>query len=444
MNNSLLVVLAGVVLCNPLGFAAGRPNVVLIYADDLGIGDVGAYGGSTIPTPYIDSIADNGVLCKQGYVTALQCGPSRAGLLTGRYQQKFGFEFNFPIKRSFEFGTPLSEVMIFSRLKKAGYRTGVVGKWHMGRGEGYCPWERDVDYFYGVLNGTSWYFPPFDWASKYLGLGDPTDIHRNDEIFIEKDSDYITEAFARECTGFIQRNKNKPFFLYAPFTAPHVPILYRERHVSRVAHIKDKKRREYAALVVALDDAVGRILDELKEQGVWGNTLLFFISDNGASSHDGGSNAPFKGYKGSLWEGGIRTPYLVQWPEKLPVGKIYEDPVSTLDVAATIVVLAGQNPDVSSLDGVNLIPFLTSEASGAPHEFLFYKQFAWNDSWGVRHGDWMLMGRKEGERLLYNLSRDPSESENLAMQYPELVDQLHGKWKQWNETTEPVSWDWKE
>ena len=381
-----------------VGEGGAPPNIVVIYADDLGIGDVGTYGCKDIPTPHIDSIAANGVLCEQGYVTAPQCGPSRAGLLTGRYQQKFGFEFNYSAKKSFELGVPLDEVLLFTRMKQAGYRAGVVGKWHMGRGEGYCPWERDVDYFYGILNGTSWYFPPFDWAARYLGLDDPTDIHRNQNVFIEKDSDYITDAFARENVDFIRRNAKRPFFLYAAFTAPHVPILFRERYMKRVASIPDQKRRKYAALVVALDDGVGRILDELKEQGLWDNTLLFFISDNGASRHDGGSNAPFKGFKGSMWEGGIRVPYLVQWPSVLPAGKIYDDPVSTLDVAATAAALADPQKGVDPvLDGVNLIPFLTQKASGSPHDYLFYRQFAWSDSWGVRHGDWMLMGRKKGE-----------------------------------------------
>ena len=257
---------------------------------------------------------------------------------------------------------------------------------------------RDVDYFYGVLNGTSWYFPPFDWAARHLELDDVTDIHRNAAIFEEKESDYITEAFARECAGFIQRNAERPFFLYAPFTAPHVPIQFRERHIERVAHIKDEKRRKYAALCVALDDAVGQILTALKENGQWDDTLVFFISDNGASKKDGGSNAPFKGFKGSHFEGGIRVPYLVQWPSVLPAGQKYDFPVSTLDVAATAAALADpQKGGDPVLDGVNLIPFLTQKASGSPHEYLFYKQFAWNDSWGVRHGDWMLMGRKKGE-----------------------------------------------
>lgn len=446
MSLSLCVsALCGTGFATQAGTKGSLPNIVVIYADDLGIGDIGAYGCSDIPTPHIDSIATNGVLCKQGYVTAPQCGPSRAGLLTGRYQQRFGFEFNFPAKQSFELGVPLDEVMIFSRMKKAGYRTGTVGKWHVGRGAGYCPWERDVDYFYGVLNGLSYYFPPFDWAARYLGLDDVTDIHRNAEVFEEKESDYITEAFARECISFIEQNTEQPFFLYAPFTAPHMPIQFRERYIERVAPIKNEKRRKYAALCVALDDAVGQILETLKENGLWKNTLLFFISDNGASKSDGGSNAPFRGFKGSLWEGGIRVPYLVQWPAVLPAGQDYDFPVSTLDVAATATALAHPKGGIDPvLDGVNLIPYLTGKQSGPPHDYLFYKQFAWNDSWAVRQGNWMLMGRAEEERLLYNIAQDPGQTKNMAARYPEVVKDLRKKWDQWNAGTEETVWSWRE
>jgi arylsulfatase A-like enzyme len=425
---------------------ASSPNIVLICADDLGIGDVGAYGFcDDIPTPHMDSIAANGVLCEQGYVTCPQCGPSRAGLLTGRYQQTIGYEFNFPTKSSFDYGLPRSEQMIFSRMKAAGYRTGVVGKWHMGRGDGYCPWDRDVDYYYGVLNGHSSYFPPFDWAAKHLKIDDPTDIHRNSEVYIEKDSDYLTEAFARECADFIKRNRENPFFLYAAFTAPHVPIQYRDRHIARVAHIEDMKRREYAALVVALDDGVGRILQELKDNGLWENTLLFFISDNGAAAKSGGSNAPFQGWKGNHFEGGIRVPYLVQWPGTLPAGSRFERPVSTLDVAATTVALAGgKAAGGQRLDGVNLIPYLTGEKTGDPHEFLYYKMVAYADQWGVRHGDWMLMGNKLDTQWLYNIADDPQQKKNVAAQHPEVVSELQAEWERWNKTTVPTPWSWRE
>lgn len=444
-------------VCTPMALAhdapAHRPpNVVVIFVDDLGIGDVGCYGAKDIPTPHIDSIATNGVLCKQGYVTAPQCAPSRAGLLTGRYQQKFGFEFNPPVKQSFELGLPRSEAMIFSRMKDYGYRTGVVGKWHLGRGEGYCPWDRDVDYFYGVLDGTSWYFPPYDWAARFLGLDDITDIHRNNHLFVEREADYITDAFARECVEFIRRNSTgeEPFFLYAPFTAPHVPILSHKRHKDRVTHIEDEKRREYAAVVVALDDAVGRILAELKEQKVWDNTLLFFISDNGAGSADGGSNAPFRGYKGNLLEGGIRVPYLVQWPEKLAAGRIFDHPVSTLDVAATSIAAAShagatkEKGDRPGLDGVDLIPYLSGQRPEAPHSFLFYKLFAWTNAWAVRHSDWVLIGENTDEGQLYNLADDPSQTKNLARNYPELSDRLRAAWEGWNESTVLTPWSWKD
>jgi len=434
-------------VCISMGALAAtepRPNIVVILADDMGIGDAGVYGCTDIPTPHIDSIAANGVKMLEGYVTAPQCGPSRAGLISGRYQQRFGYEFNAN-PHDADCGMSTEEKSLATRLKAAGYTSAIIGKWHLGAGKGLLPQDRGFDYFYGIKNGMGEFFPPYRWATKYLKLDQPSDIFRNGKSIVET-ADYFTDALRRECVGFIDRSKARPFFLYASFTAPHVPLQATQKYLDRVGSIEDKDRRTYAAMMVALDDAVGDILDTLKQNGLWENTLLFFISDNGAAKGAGGSNSSFQGYKGSLYEGGIRVPYLVQWPGTLPAGKDYAPPVSTLDVAATAVALAGADAVMEpALEGVNLVPYLTGAAKGAPHKVLFYKQYAWNDSWAVRRGAWMLYGRHgiDQPAALYNVEKDPQEKNDLSAQFPERVGKLTAQWKQWHWKNIDPAWEYK-
>lgn len=273
--------------------SAGRPNILLIVADDLGYGDVGAHGCRDIPTPHLDSIAASGVRCTSGYVSAPQCGPTRAGLLTGRYQQRFGHEYNrAPPGGAMDLG----ETTLADRLKAAGYATGLVGKWHLGLDEKHHPLQRGFDEFFGFLGGANPYLPrgPAGVVPRIL---------RGREPVAEKA--YLTDAFAREAVAFIDRHRKEPFFLYLAFNAPHGPLQATEKYLKRFETIEDEKRRTYAAMVSAMDDAVGAVLAKLRETGLDERTLIVFISDNGGPTDvNASSNAPFRGVKGEVREGG--------------------------------------------------------------------------------------------------------------------------------------------
>jgi len=424
---------------------AGRPNIVIIYADDMGYGDAGCHGCTDIPTPHIDALAANGVRFTDGYVSCPQCAPSRAGLMTGKYQQRFGFEWNPPMPLCFDDGLPLSETCVATHMKQAGYVTGIVGKWHLGAGDALHPNRRGFDEFYGTLHGFSVYFPPFNWAARYYK--DRTmpafDTQFNGKPVDEQE--YLTDAFSREAAAFIERHHDQPFFLYVPYTAPHTPLQAPPKYLDRVKDIADEKRRTYAAMMVGLDDGVGRIMAKIRERGLESSTLVFFISDNGGTTNgSAGNNGPLKSYKGSVYEGGIRVPFIAQWKGTLPEGKTYRRPVVQLDVTATAVALAGG--DTADMDGVNLIPYLTGKKTGAPHDTLYWRfcNFGYANhgkawQWAVRRGDWKLCqagSRKE----LFNLADDLGESANLLEQHPDKARDLETAYTEWAATLEYPRW----
>ena len=425
---------------------APKPNVIVIFADDLGIGDMSAYGSEDIETPNLDRLAANGVLFEQGYVTAPQCAPSRAGLISGRYQQRSGFEFNFPVRDADHLGLSLEETTLATRLGQAGYTTGIVGKWHLGTGDGYLPLQRGFDFFYGIGNGSSDYKPPYRWATEYLKVDRVSDIYRNEDCIVEE-ADYLTDAFSREAVSFIKRNASGPFFLFLPYTAPHVPLQATQKYLDRVEGIEEPDRRTYAAMVIAMDDGIGQILDTLNEEGISENTLVFFLSDNGAApKHGGGSNAPYRGVKGNFYEGGIRVPFVAQWPGTIPAGEVYPYPVSSLDIAATAVALAGPQADAQpKLEGVNLMPYITGQDASAPHDTLCYKLYAWSKLWGIRRGDWMLLGFDGPDQRaeLYNIEKDPLQKKNLAKEDPQRVEAMTAAWKAWDALNQPSAWPYK-
>src|SRR5262245_14407191 len=345
--------------------APKRPNIVIILADDLGYADVGFHGCKDVPTPRIDSIARGGVRCTNGYVSGPYCSPTRAGLLTGRYQQRFGHEFN-PGERAAdnELGLPLSQTTIADRLKAAGYATGLVGKWHLGAAPRFHPQRRGFDEYFGFLAGSHPYFP---------GQGEP--IYRGTEVV--KEREYLTDAFAREAVSFIDRHSDKPFFLYLAFNAVHTPMHATDPRLARFSSIKDEARRTYAAMLAAMDEGVGRVLDTLKKHGLEENTLVVYFSDNGGPTMPGTTinasrNDPLRGSKRTTLEGGIRVPFTARWPKGLPAGAIYEHPVIQLDLLPTLLAAAGveAKPDWQ-LDGVNLIPYWTGRDSRPPHETLY-------------------------------------------------------------------------
>ncbi len=418
---------------------AAKPNIVIILVDDFGYGDIGVHGCKDIPTPHIDSLAKNGVRCTNGYISAPQCSPTRAGLLTGRYQQRFGHEYNAAHPDS---ALPLTETTLADRLKTAGYVTGLVGKWHLGSDDQHHPMSRGFQEFFGFLGG----------ANRYLPQGNAgviPRILRGKEPANEKE--YLTDAFAREAVGFIDRHQKKPFFLYLALNASHGPLQASDKYLKRFETIQDEKRRTYAAMTSAMDDAIGTVLAKLKATGLEENTLVFFFSDNGGPTDVNASqNTPFRGVKGEVREGGIRTPFLVQWKGKLPAGKVYAQPVIQLDIHPTVLAAAGiPVPADAKLDGVDLLPYLSGAKKDAPHDVLYWRfcfpaNQAERHKWAIRQGDWKLFTDidanrnknnqevRDGNLKLVNLANDPTESKDLAKQHPEKVKALEEAWKKWN------------
>jgi arylsulfatase A-like enzyme len=414
--------------CSPALAAPARPNIVFIAADDLGYAELGVQGCRDIPTPNIDSIAANGVRFTDGYVSCPVCSPTRAGWITGRYQQRFGHEFNpGPAQQADpNFGLPLSEVTLANQLKAAGYATGIVGKWHLGYRPEFHPQKRGFDEFFGFLGG----------AHPYLPTPGADPILRGTQPVEERE--YLTEAFAREALDFIERHRNQPFFLYLSFNAVHAPLQATEKYLARFSQIQDQRRRTFAAMLSAMDDAVGRVLQRLREYKLEDNTLVVFISDNGGPTNNTSSrNDPLRGYKGQVLEGGIRVPFLMQWKARLPKGLVYREPVISLDIFPTVVAAAGASLPANPLDGVNLLPYLTGQSKGAPHQALYWRFGA---QAAIRKGPWKMVRLADGQPQLYNLAEDIGESRDLASAQPAKLKELLEDWEAWNRQLSPPRW----
>jgi arylsulfatase A-like enzyme len=426
---------------------AARPNVIVILADDLGYVDLGIQGGKDVPTPNIDSIAKNGVRCTQGYVSCPYCSPTRAGLMTGRYQTRFGHEFNEGGVGRDKFGLPLTETTFARRMKALGYTTGAIGKWHLGYADPYKPMNRGFDEFYGTLGNT-----PFFHPTNFIDSRVSPDVRK-----IEDKTFYTTDAYADRAVDWVERNKDKAFFLYLPFNAVHVPNQAPEKYLDRFKNIADERRRSYAAMLSAMDDAVGRVLARLRERKLEENTLIFFLSDNGGPmtkmGFNGSNNRPLKGQKGDTYEGGVRVPFFVQWKGRLPAGKTYEQPVIQLDILPTAVAAVGGTVDPKwNLDGVNLLPYLEGKEKGAPHETLYWR---FGTQWAIRKGDWKLVQgydysteqqlppqttKVEAMPKLYNLADDIGETKDLAAKQPDKVKELQTAWQAWNKEQKEPAW----
>lgn len=393
------------------------PNVIVILTDDQGYKDVGFNGCEDIPTPNIDRIAQQGVKFTSGYVSYAVCGPSRAGLITGRYQDRFGFGRN-PLfaPNDPDQGLPVSEETLASALKRGGYRTMAIGKWHLGAHESQRPLNRGFDQFFGFLTGGHQYFPELWTLDDISGVDSQfaaykTKLLQNDTRIDEQE--YLTDALSREAVSFVEKNAHQPFFLYLAYNAPHAPLQATEKYLSRFGHIGDEKRKKYAAMVSSVDDGVGALLDKIQEMNIHENTLVVFLSDNGGPhTKNGSNNDPLREGKGSLYEGGIRVPFAMQWPAKLKAGLVYHQPVISLDIFATAAEYAGVQPK-NTLDGVNIIPFINEEKTGAPHEQLLWRKYDSN-SFAVRAGEMKLVSMNGGAEELYNTGNDISEKNSLS------------------------------
>ena len=445
---------------------ARRPNVIFIVADDLGYGELGCYGGKGIPTPHIDALAAAGVRFTNGYVTAPFCAASRAALLTGRYQTRFGFEFN-PIgakNAAPGIGLPLDEKTVADHLRASGYATALVGKWHLGGTAEFHPQRRGFDEFFGFLHEGHTYVPhPWEgvttwlrrralpdggtgrWTSPdgrliwttHMGGNEPDYDADNPLLRSSQPVDeraHLTDAFTREANDFITRHRTQPFFLYLAYNAVHSPLQAADAYLAKFAHIPDLHRRIFAAMLAHLDDSVGSVVAHLRAQGIAENTLIVFLSDNGGPTKElTSSNAPLRGGKGELFEGGIRVPFIVSWPGRI-APRALDTPVISLDATATALGLAGISSTPSPLDGVNLWPLLSGKSAAVPHATLYWRV---GERHAIRHGDWKLL-RQRGAWQLYHLAKDVGEHTDRATAEPARTQELTGLWEAWNlEQTAP-------
>jgi uncharacterized sulfatase len=424
--------------CVPLCFSApaekpaDKPNVILIYSDDHGFADLGAQGtDADIRTPHLDQMARDGVRFTRGYVSAPQCVPSRAGVITGRYQQRFGVEDNTkgPL--------PLAELTIAERLKPAGYVSGQIGKWHLeptGRGETkkgasaertFLPHEQGFDdYFTGPMN-------TFVASHDLKGNKLPNAPQRL------TDPRFRCVWQSEAAVSFVERHARQSFFLYLAYFTPHVPLESPEPWFSRTPAHLPQERRQALAMIAAMDEGIGRLRARLRELGLERNTLLFFIGDNGAplkeGAWNGSLNTPLVGEKGMLTDGGIRTPFVAAWPGTLPAGTTYDRPVIALDVAATATALAGL-PEDPALDGVNLVPYLRGQKTGSPHDALYWR---WRSQAAVRDERWKLILLGPDQKFLFDLDSPEAETKNRLAENPAVAAELERKLMAWNVTLPP-------
>ena len=453
-----------------------RPNIVLIMADDLGKYEVSAYGATHIQTPNIDQLAAEGVLFQNAYVTAPICSPSRAAILTGKYQQRYGFEsqpmefypsnfIEYTVGKNANFlgdwkvvtsasyppeweiakqGVPLPEINLAELMQASGYKTAIIGKWHLGNGKTQIPNKRGFDYQYGFYGAFSLYTPSqktegyqnfiqddfsarFQWDMKRRTTAA---IRKNNKVV--KEDEYLTFAIRDQAIDFLEQNRDTSFFLYVPFSAPHVPFQAPQSYYDQFSHVEDKNKRVYYAMITALDDAIGAIHHKIKELGLEENTIIYFISDNGGATYTGATdNGPLKGGKITHFEGGINVPFAVKWKGKIPSGMTYEPAVSSMDIFTTSIENSGVKlPDDYETDGVNLIPYLTGETESLPHEKLYWRA---DHIRAIQTNQWKLILSTRDKWLhLYNLQTDKSETIDLKDENPEMMRRLESYFEEWN------------
>jgi arylsulfatase A-like enzyme len=455
-----------------------RPNIIIILADDLGKMDVSLYGGKNVSTKNIDAIGQNGATFNQAYISSPICAPSRAGLLTGRYQQRFGFEINtherYPTNRIEYYGykwlytndvfqlpegldeiavptfdaihkqgLPPTEFILPELLKKHGYATAAMGKWHLGYNETARPMRRGFDYHYGFLQAFSLYAPVEQEGIVNKRLDDFTDgflwekartgncaIQRNGKVIEEKG--YLTNRIAEESTQWMEAHKEEPFFMYIPFSAPHTPFQATQEYYDKYAHVESPEKRIYYAMIHALDDAVGTIMDKLKELELEENTMVIFLSDNGGATYTvAPDNSPLKGGKLTNFEGGINIPFMVQWKGHIPAGITYKNVISSLDIFRTATDLAQCQMPEKEFDGVNFLPYLldSNYVDKKPHDVLYWRSCGHK---AILKYPWKMVKDYESNvTQLYNLQNDISEKKNLAKEEPKMVKQFESELIEW-------------
>ena len=406
------------ILAAPAAAADDRPNIILIIADDLGYGDVGYLGSRDIRTPNIDALADQGVILHQGYVSASICSPSRAGIVTGKYQQRFGHENNIPPGTADpKYGLPLDQTTMGDVMKAAGYHTAAFGKWHLGGAPQYHPNRRGYDYFFGWQGSRHNYFSS--------GAGPALQLQRNGTpVNLGK---YMTDAIADDAVAYMGRTPG-PLFMHVAFNAPHSPLQAPANYLAEYPNLAGD-RKTYAAMVWGLDKGVGRIV--AKADSLDRPSVIVFVSDNGAVPKWGGSNVPLRGNKGSTWDGGIRVPFVIRLPGGSPL--VYQHPVISLDLLPTFAAIAGGNPP-ADVDGVNLLPYLRGDQAGDPHDALFWRMNG-DRANAARQADLKTVEDGQGNRTWWNM-RDPFEHAK-GTPSAALLDAYH----RWEGGLRPPLWD---
>lgn len=420
---------------------APHPNILIILADDLGYADVGFQGCKDIPTPNLDRLASDGLRFSNGYVSAAYCSPSRAGLLTGRNQARFGHDENvWYDPNDHREGLPMTETLLPQFLKKAGYVTGWIGKWHLGTAPEFRPENRGFMETFGFLGGGHHYISWKPIMTNIVGsqLSYFSPILRNGHPVTV--TNHLTIAFGNEGAAFIRRHEGRPWFLYFAPNAPHNPLEPTAERLAKFKSIDNYKRRKYAAQISLLDDAVGDLMTALHQTGQDKRTLVFFLSDNGGplgKSGNGSSNLPLRAGKGTVYEGGMHVPFVMRWPGTLPADRVYAKPVSSLDIFPTALALAGVSMPTNKIyDGVNLMPYLTGKNAGAPNETLFWHIGSGRQT-AIRDGDAKIVHQGVKPAELYNLSNDIGETTDLANAHPDELKKLVQKLDAWNKPLPP-------
>ncbi|MFC4991600.1 sulfatase [Rubritalea tangerina] len=422
--------LAGIAISQST-LADKQPNILFIVIDDAGYDDFSYAGCKDWKTPHIDSIAKNGTTFTNGYVTASVCGPSRAGLLTGRYQQSFGHEENITGGQAWKvpsekFGLPTEIPTLGTLLQKKGYTTAVFGKWHLGEHENFHPNNRGFDHFVGFLGGSRSFWP-LDKASHGHKL------RINDTVI--KSPEYLTDYLGKATAEFITQNKEKPFFAYLAYNAVHSPLHAKENDLQSLSHIDHNGRKLLGAMTVALDQSIGLVLDTLKKHNLEENTLIVFSNDNGAATYLKTDNGGLRGRKGTVWEGGLKVPFLVQWKGHIPANTTCSQPVNLLDAGSTFCKLAGYNaPAELDLPGTNLVSLANGKTI---QRNLYWKR---GNTSAIRNGQWKLITLKDKPTFLFDLNADPKETNNLLKQEDSIANKLDSSLKQWEATLPAPLW----
>lgn len=441
MAGAVLLLLLVVVL--PLAAAERKPNIVLIISDDQGYPDLGCIGTKPVPilTPNLDRLAAEGVRATSYYMTWCACTPSRGSLLTGRYPQRnglydmvrndmvnYGHQFTadeYAVSPEMTLGLDPKEVTIGDVLKRAGYITGVVGKWDMGQAKRYLPLQRGFDFFHGHGNNGIDYF-------THERYGIPS-MFRGNARTQEDRGKYATDVFEREAIAFVRQSAGKPFFLYLAFNAPHSASSLSKPGVQATPEFLAKydgtalegKLKSYYAAVTHMDHSIGRLMAALKELKLDDNTLVLFMSDNGGSGN--GGNAPLKGAKSTMWEGGLRVPFIAWWPGKLPAGKVTDEFLTALEVFPMLTEIAGAQPTPGvKLDGFNMLPVLQGQAK-SPRTEMFWQRRS-DRAARVGHWKWVEAGKGKG---LFDLSHDLGETKDLSKEKPDVLAMMKAKFAQW-------------